>query len=174
MRLATTILPVLLLIASSAPAAVIQYGDKDLLGTGTYVVDPTMGATLEGLAPGVSTVGALGLGGQFHAFPFVPGIGDYPGTDQIYVGSSQIGFSDGYSAFGGRLNGPQVITMDYSSLVPPGSVITSLTLGIGFDDGRVHHQPFCVRVRLEAGEQVIQNTSFHQIRRNQAPSKLKS
>ena len=52
----------------------------------------------------------------------------------IYVGLVQTGAHDGYSTFGGRLNGPDVITLDYSSLVPGGSTITSLTLGIAADD----------------------------------------
>ncbi|MGK7460485.1 hypothetical protein ACSRCL_23230, partial [Salmonella enterica] len=62
---------------------------------------------MEGLAPGTTSLGIFGLTGFFHGFPFSPSPADYPGTDQIYVGSIQPGFSGGYSGFGGRLNGPQ-------------------------------------------------------------------
>jgi hypothetical protein len=118
-------------LASQMQAAVMQYGDKDVLGTGTYPTDPTTGATLQGLAPGAVTFGAPPLG---HGFPFSPDPSDYPGTDQIYVGSVQTASHDGYSQFGGRLPGPQVVNMDYSSLVPAGQSVGTLTLGIAADD----------------------------------------
>lgn len=124
----------LLLVTLGSQAAVLTYGDKDIVGFGAYATDPTTGATLEGLAPGVSTIGILGLGGVNHGFPFDPEADDYAGTDQIYVGSNQTGFSDGYSRYAGRIVGPQVITLDYSSLVSSGEKIDTLTLGIGFDD----------------------------------------
>ncbi|MEQ8662769.1 MAG: hypothetical protein RLW62_18300, partial [Gammaproteobacteria bacterium] len=57
------ILLVVALHAAAAPAAVLQYGDKDVLGFGSYPTDPVTGATLEGLAPGVTSVGVYGLGG---------------------------------------------------------------------------------------------------------------
>ncbi len=117
------------LVASAASGQVLQYGDADLLGTGTWSTDPKTGATLTGLAPGVSTFSSHIQG---HGFPFDPSVGEYPGTDQIYVGSNQTGFSDGYSSHAGRKAGPQVITMDYASLID-GSVET-LTLGICADD----------------------------------------
>ena len=120
--------------AGAAPAAVMQYGDKDVLGFGSYPTDPVTGATLEGLAPGVSTVGTYGLGGFSHAFPFSPDPGDYAGTDQIYVGSTQSGNEDGYSGYSGRLAGPQVVTLDYGSLIGAGQQVATLTLGIAFDD----------------------------------------
>lgn len=122
------------LYAGAAPAAVMQYGDKDVLGFGTYPTDPVTGATLEGLAPGVSTVGTYGLGGFSHSFPFSPDPGDYAGTDQIYVGSAQSGNEDGYSSFSGRLAGPHVVTLDYGSLLGAGRQLETLTLGIAFDD----------------------------------------
>ncbi len=80
-------------------------------------------------------------------FPFAPGVGEFPGTDQIFVGSTQTGFHDGYSG-SPRLNGPQVLTLDYSSLVGPGQVLTSLTLGIAADDFQfpVFGQPFTAKV----------------------------
>lgn len=118
-------------LTGPARAAVMEYGDENLLGTGTYPIDPKTGATLEGLAPGVVTFGAPGV---HHDSPFTPAAGEYPGTDQIYVGSIQTGFRDGYSFATSRINGPQIFNLDYSSLVPAGSVIDSLTLGIAGDD----------------------------------------
>lgn len=109
----------------------VEYGDEDLCNTGTYSTDPKAGATLIGLAPGVVTQSS---GAFHHSFPFSPGAGDYPGTDQIYVGHVQTGSHDGYAGSAGRINGPQVITMDYSSLVPPGQIAATFTLGIGADD----------------------------------------
>lgn len=118
------------LVGSSASAAVLQYGDKDMLGTGVYPIDPVTGATLEGLAPGSFTMGAPAVG---HGFPFDPAPGDYAGTDRIYTSTSQSGFSDGYSSYGNRGRG-HTIVMDYSSLLGPGESVASLTLGVGFDD----------------------------------------
>lgn len=121
-----------LLAAFVAPAsaAVLTYGDQDVLGTGSYASDPTAGATLEGLSAGTSTFASLITG---HSFPFSPSGGDFAGTDQIYVGSVQTGSHDGYSV-SPRINGPQVFTLDYSSLVPVGNFVLTLTLGIAADD----------------------------------------
>jgi hypothetical protein len=118
-----------LLAASLASAQTLQYGDADLLGTGSWSSDPTAGATLVGLAPGVSTFAALSQG---HGFPFSPSPGEFPGTDQIYTGSAQTMPGDGYSQFDGRLQTAQTVTMDYASLVD--GPIESLTLGIAADD----------------------------------------
>lgn len=107
------------------------FGDVDLMGQGSYPGDPTTDVTLVGLAPGVVSSGPVYI---HHTYPFTPEADDHFGTDQIYVGSNQIGFADGYSLTVERLAGPQVIVMDYSALVGPGEVITSLTLGIGADD----------------------------------------
>jgi hypothetical protein len=109
----------------------VEYGDEDLCNTGTYSSDPKAGATLIGLAPNAVTLASHSFG---HSFPFSPTVSDYPGTDQIYVGHTQTGNFDGYSSASGRLNGPQVITLDYSSLVPSGQKVATLTLGIGADD----------------------------------------
>jgi hypothetical protein len=117
--------------ATPVVGALLQYGDADVLGTAVYPVDPTTGATLEGVAPDAVTFGAPAFG---HTYGFIPGAGEYPGTDQIYVGSVQTGFHDGYSTEPERINGPQVITLDYSSLVPAGQTVQSLTLGIAADD----------------------------------------
>jgi hypothetical protein len=128
-----------------ATAQVLTYGDQDTLGFGNYPSDPEAGATVVGLSPGATTLAT----NQFtHGFPFSPSGGDFPGTDQIYVGSVQTAFHDGYSSFAGRLNGPQVIPMDYSSLVPPGQAVTSLTLGIAADDFQfgAFGQPYIAKI----------------------------
>lgn len=122
---------VLLLSGLPARGQYIEYGNENLLGTGTYPSDPKAGATLVGLAPGVVTESSNYYP---HSFPFSPAAGDYPGTDQIYVGSVQTGADDGYSSSSQRINGPQVISMDYSSLVPAGQSVSTLTLGIASDD----------------------------------------
>jgi hypothetical protein len=112
-------------------AAVLTYGDMDCLSIGCYGPNnPTDGATLQGLGVGVVTNGVNVFG---HGFPFTPSA-DFAGTDQIYVGSVQTGAHDGYSVFAERLNGPQVLVLDYSSLVPLGQVVNTLTLGIAADD----------------------------------------
>jgi len=119
------------LLTSTSSAGILQYGDADLVGTGTYPVDPKTGATLEGLVADAVTFGAPGV---THFFFFAPAPGDFPGTDEIYVGSSQTVMHDGYSTFPLRVAGPQILTMDYSSLVPSGKTIQTLTLGIAVDD----------------------------------------
>jgi len=119
-----------ILSASQGYASVIQYGDKDVLGTGSYGSEPTAGATLQGLTTDQITTASLI---KPHNFPFSPS-GDHPGTDQIYVGTVQTAQHDGYAGYGGRLNGPQVILMDYSSGIPAGHFVTTLTLGIAADD----------------------------------------
>ena len=125
-------------------AAVLQYGDADVLGTGSYAVDPRTGATLEGLASGAVTFGAPAIG---HVFPFTPGAGDFAGTDQIFAGSAQTGFRDGYSS-SPRLNGPQMLVLDYSSLVPSGMAVGTFTLGLAADDFQfpTFGQPFTASV----------------------------
>lgn len=107
----------LLVWSASAFPAVLTYGDQDVLGTGTYGTDPLTGATVEGLAADTVTFGAPAVG---HGFPFAPSLGEFAGTDQIFVGSVQTGFHDGYSSASQRIAGPQVITLDYSALVPTG------------------------------------------------------
>jgi MYXO-CTERM domain-containing protein len=102
----------------------------DCLEQGCYgALDPRAGASLEGLADGVVTQATNVFG---HGFGFSP-VADFAGTDQIYVGSVQTGAHDGYSVFAGRINGPQVFVLDYSSLIT-GSQILSITLGIAADD----------------------------------------
>src|SRR6185436_12287375 len=93
--------------------------------------NPTAGATLQGLAPDTITFASAAFG---HGYPFTPGAGDLPGTDTVFVGSTQTGSHDGYSGSAGRVNGPQVITLDYSSLVGPGQSLGTLTLGVAADD----------------------------------------
>jgi hypothetical protein len=140
MLLAGTLSPAL------AQASSLTFGDLDCLGLGCYgASNPTAGATLEGLAPGAITLATTGFG---HAFPFAPAIGEFAGTDTIFVGSTQTGFHDGYSVSAPRVNGPQVLTLDYSSLVGPGQLLTTLTLGIAADDFQFPSfgQPFTARV----------------------------
>jgi PEP-CTERM motif len=128
-----------------ARAGLIEYGNENLLNTGSYPSDPKAGATLSGLAPGVVTMATNSFG---HGYPFSPSPGDYPGTDQIYVGSVQTASHDGYSEYAGRVNGPQVITMNYSSLLPVGQSVATLTLGIASDDFQnpVFGQPFTATI----------------------------
>ena len=118
-------------VTSTAGAATITYGDLDVLNQLSYGTDPRAGATREGLAPDVVTVATQEFG---HTYPFAPEIDDFAGTDQIYVGSSQTGSNDGYSGYSGRIAGPQVIFLDYSSIILTGHVIDTLTLGIAADD----------------------------------------
>jgi hypothetical protein len=121
----------LILSALPAAAGTMTYGDEDCLGTGCYgASDPTAGATIEGLAPGVVTFASSSFG---HTFPFTPS-GDFAGTDQIYVGSTQTGAHDGYSVSAERIAGPQILNINYSPLVPAGNTITSFTLGVAADD----------------------------------------
>jgi hypothetical protein len=89
--------------------------------------NPYEGTALTGLAPNVSTVAIS----KFVApATFAPIATDYPGTDQIYVGSNEIPGAD-------QLVGPQVITLDYSALTKLSHPIKTFTLGIatdGFED----------------------------------------
>ncbi len=117
---------------SSAHAGVFQtFGDMDVLGTSEYDGDPLAGATLLGLAPGETTYADLITE---HSFAFDPEKDDHPGTDQIYVGAEQSAMHDGYSGYVGRDKGPQVIELDYTSLIPKGSKVATVTLGIAADD----------------------------------------
>jgi hypothetical protein len=132
--------------AARANADVIEYGDENVLNTGTYPSNPKAGATLQGLAPNVITDATpTPLG---HGYPFTPHAGDFPGTDQIYVGSSQTASHDGYSTQSVRINGPQVLTMNYGSLIPAGQKLATLTLGIASDDFQftVFGQPYTAQV----------------------------
>ncbi|HUK35356.1 MAG TPA: hypothetical protein VLV86_15675, partial [Vicinamibacterales bacterium] len=135
-----------LLSVSSAFATTMTFGDMDCLNQGCYgAANPTAGATLEGLAPDVVTTASSGF---VHEFPFSPQAGDFPGTDQIFVGSVQTGAHDGYSVSPSRVNGPQVLTLDYSFLLGPGQVLNTLTLGIAADDFQfpTNGQPFTASV----------------------------
>ena len=137
---------VIALLAISARAdVVIEYGNENLLNTGTYPSDPKAGATLSGLAAGVVTDSNNFYG---HNYPFSPSVGDFPGTDQIYVGSTQTASHDGYSGASQRIAGPQVLTMDYSSALAPGQGVAALTLGIASDDfqNAVFGQPFTAKI----------------------------
>jgi hypothetical protein len=130
-RKASVLVTILFLLVVPATASLLTYGDEDCLNQGCYGAnDPTSGATVQGLLPGVVT---LATSSFFHNYPFSPSA-DFPGTDQIYVGSNQTGSHDGYSGASQRIAGPAIFTLDYSSLVPSGQSVTSLTLGIAADD----------------------------------------
>jgi PEP-CTERM motif len=142
--------PALLLAAVlgsvSLPASVVTFGTEDCLETGCYGTnDPTAGATLQGLAPGAVTLASMSFA---HSYPFTPAPGDFAGTDQIYVGSVQTDAHDGYSDASQRINGPDVLVLDYSSLIAAGQTLTSLTLGIAADDFQfpVFGQPFTASI----------------------------
>jgi len=145
-----TLFPVMLLAAAFATvpghATVLTFGDEDCLGQGCYgASDPTAGATLQGLAPDAITLATNAFG---HGFPFTPDAGDFAGTDTMFVGSTQTGAHDGYSGSAGRVNGPQVLTLDYSSLISSGQSLATLTLGIAADDFQfpAFGQPFTASV----------------------------
>lgn len=133
-------------LISPARAEVMHYGDPNLLGMGVYSSDPTAGASLQGLAPNVVTVASNRFS---HGYPFVPATDAYPGTDRIYSsGGPPTGLVDGYSLVPNRVDGPDVINMDYGSLVGPGQRVETLTLGIAPSD--IQHpmlgQPYEVKV----------------------------
>jgi len=146
MRIVFALLVLVLTVGGSlGQASVITFGTENCLGTGCYgTSDPTAGATLQGLAPNVVTLASSSFP---HSYPFSPGPGDFPGTDQIYVGSVQTGADDGYSGTSQRINGPDV-TLDYSSLIGSGQSLATLTLGIAADDFQfpVIGNPFIVKV----------------------------
>jgi hypothetical protein len=148
MRIAgiTLILCLFLCLPRMAQAGGVElYGNENAFGFGPYPVSPTEGATMIGLAPGAISGATYAF---THPYPFSPGPGDFPGTDQIYVGSVQTAFHDAYSREPQRLNGPDVLTLDYNSLVPADSTITSFTLGLALDDFQypVWGDPFTVAV----------------------------
>ncbi len=124
-----------LLVGGAARAGVMEYGNENVLNSGaTYPSDPKAGATLQYLAAGVVTDFYRHLPSA-TASRSTPTVGDFPGTrTRIYVGSVQTAAHEGYSGAASRLNGPQVLTLDYSSLVPAGQKIDTFTLGIASDD----------------------------------------
>ncbi|MGH7242740.1 MAG: hypothetical protein ACREJD_04925 [Phycisphaerales bacterium] len=127
----------------NASAAVLEYGDRDMCNTGVYETDPLFGAFSQGLAAGSISM-ATNI--YSHGYPFSPS-SDYAGTDQMHVGSVQTEILDGYANSVERINGPQVITMDYSSLVS-GAGIQTVTLGFMVDDFQFKFlgQPFTARI----------------------------
>jgi hypothetical protein len=130
----------------SLQGSVLTFGDEDCLNQGCYGAnDPTAGATLQGLASNVVTLASMSFP---HNYGFSPSPGEFPGTDTIYVGSTQTSAHDGYSDYSGRVNGPQVLTLNYSSLIGAGQSLSTLTLGIAADDFQfpVFGQPFTATV----------------------------
>lgn len=114
-----------------------EYGTEDQIGTGPYAVDPKIGASLWGLSPGTITQGAQSAGHtQFVPDPSPSG---FAGTDTIHVGSGFTNLAhDGYSyqflSTGKGVKGPDIFALDYSSLIPDGQSVQTLTLGIAADD----------------------------------------
>ena len=138
---------------------VLQYGSANCLGFNCYgSADPTAGANLTDLAAGASTVGTTSFA---PGYPGAPAAGAVAGTDHLYVGATQTGFNDGYSNYSGRVHGPQVFTLDYNALVPPGIGFTSLTLGIMTDDFEfpAYGNPFTARINgtVDAGLSALLN-----------------
>lgn len=137
---------------------VLEYGDEDQGGAGPYSggfnppgFDPKAGAVLSGLAPGVITQGDRS--GGHDEFKTRPTGSDFAGTDTIHVGS---GFTtlahDGYSyqflTGQAGVKGPDTFSLDYSSLLPAGQALQTLTLGIGADDFQAskYGQPFTATI----------------------------
>ena len=129
---------------------VLEYGTENQEGAGPYATgfNPKAGATLSGLAPGQVTMGAQSSG-HTEFFPDAPA-GDFAGTDTIHVGSTfagqaHDGYSDQYLTNPGHVvKGPDTFSLDYSSLVPAGQTMQTLTLGIEADDFQFakYGQPF--------------------------------
>jgi len=133
-----------LLLPVALQAEVRIFGDVDMLGTGTYPVDPTTIVATQGLVEGAGAyMPAIG-----HSWGFVPEDDDFPGTDQIYTGSVQLGYHDGYSIAEERISGPQEFVLDASDLLCAEGHVTSLTLGIAADDFQQPSfgQPFSVLI----------------------------
>ncbi len=144
-------------VTTIAPG-VLEYGDEDQAGAGPYSggfnpvgFDPKAGAVLSGLAPGAFTQGAQS--GGHDEFKTRPTAGDFAGTDIIHVGSTFTTLAhDGYA--GQYLNGiagvkgPDTFLLDYSSLLPAGSTLQTLTLGIAADDFQQlkYGQPFTASI----------------------------
>ena len=140
--------------ALPVPSNVQFYGNENQEGAGPYAAgfDPTAGATLSGLSAGQVTSGSQSSG-HTEFFPNAPA-GDFPGTDTIHVGSTfagqaHDGYSDQYLTNPGHVvKGPDTFALDYSSLVPAGNTLQTLTLGIEADDFQFskYGQPFTATI----------------------------
>jgi len=105
-------------------SGIAVYGSENFFGQGYPAkANPYQGATLTGLSANASTVAISKFVGPAT---FAPSVTDYPGTDQIYVGSNE---TPGVN----QLAGPQVITLDYSALTELSHPIKTFTLGIATD-----------------------------------------
>jgi len=128
-----------------------EYGTEDQIGTGPYAVDPKIGASLWGLTPGAVSDGTQSAG--HTQFVPDPSPGDFAGTDTIHVGSGFTNLAhDGYSyqflSTGKGVKGPDIFSLDYSSLLPEGQTVQTLTLGIAADDFQApeYGQPFTATI----------------------------
>jgi hypothetical protein len=108
------------------------YGSENLLGAGfTIGQNPFAGATLRGLTTGATSTASTKFAGPSV---ITPAVGDFAGTDQVYVGSTQ-------TAAAGQVVGPQVLTLDYSPLTQLGHAIKTFTLGLatnGFENPTIN------------------------------------
>ena len=126
-----------------------KYRDRGLTIVGIHTPEfpPYAGATPIGLLPGQTSA----AGSFTHGWPFAPETGagaDFAGTDRIFTAPGQTAFNDGYSAYAGRVQGANAMTLDYASLLVPGRTITTFTLGIAADDFQrpALGQPYSVTV----------------------------
>jgi hypothetical protein len=100
------------------------YGSENLLGAGFKAgQNPFAGAILRGLTAGQTTTATTKFAGPAV---ITPATGDFAGTDQVYVGSTQ-------TPAAGQLAGPQVLTLDYSAITQLGRSIKTFTLGLATD-----------------------------------------
>ena len=95
------------------------FGTQNLFGFNfANNTDPLAGAALKGLAANAST---QATNEYRHGYPFGPAYGDFAAPIRVYVGSNQSAELDGYSSNTDRVAGPQVVTLDYNSLIKSGS-----------------------------------------------------
>ena len=132
-------------LSAARPASaqgILEYGNENQDGAGPYAsgFDPKAGAALSGLTAGQTTQGAQSSG-HTEFFPDAPA-GDFAGTDTIHVGSTFTDQAhDGYAGQylyapspGHVVKGPDSFSLNYSSLVPAGQTLQTLTLGLEADD----------------------------------------
>lgn len=132
-------------LSAARPASaqgILEYGNENQDGAGPYAsgFDPKAGAALSGLTAGQTTRG-MQSSGHTEFFPDAPA-GDFAGTDTIYVGSTfTTQAHDGYAGQylyspspGHVVKGPDSFSLNYSSLLPAGQMLQTLTLGIEADD----------------------------------------
>ena len=121
--------------ASSISTNVLEYGDEDLCNTGTYSSNPEGRSHACRTGSGRSDLCRQQPGQSFAScFSVRSATNDFPGTDQIFVGSHATASLDGYANYSGKTYGPQIISLNYSSLVAAGQKVATMTLGFEADD----------------------------------------